>query len=182
MPALKDIVRIQTGIYLKPNQFGNTVYIQLKDFNERGQLITHLIPEISITDRLSHHLLNAGDILFAAKGDKNLAAIYRDEYPSAVASSSFFVLKPTKEILPDFLVWFLNHPDSQKKLKSEAKGSSIASISMKALGNLEVKIPDLHIQQLILKVDELRKKEKCIQNELMSLKDQITDTRIIEKI
>lgn len=182
MPALKDIVKIQTGVYLKPNRFGNAVYIQVKDFDERGQLINTLEQGVLITERLSHHFLDAGDIVFAAKGDNNFAAVYRNNYPSAVASSAFFVIKSSTQILPEYLAWFINHPDSQKKLKAEAKGSSIVSISMKTLGNLEIKVLDKKTQELILKVDTLRKREKLIQSQLSLLKDQLIDTRIFNRI
>ena len=179
---LKNILKIQTGVYLKPDRFGNAVYIKVNDFDENYQLSMNLQSNIMITQRMGHHLLQAGDVLFAAKGDYNFAAVYNNEYPSAIASSSFFVLKKSFEILSDYLAWFINHPDSQKKLKAEAKGSSIASISMKTLENLEIKIPDRETQESILVVDKLRKKEKRIQNELMMLKDQLIDTRILSRI
>lgn len=182
MPVLKDIVRIQTGVYLKPDRFGNALYLQVKHFDDKGELTGFLQPDIFIDQRLSHHILQEGDVLFAAKGDKNVATVYREAYGVAVASSSFFVLRKSNQILPEYLSWFINHPASQKKLKAEAMGSAIPSISMKTIGNLEIKLLDFQTQRLLLKVDELRRKEKNIASEIAMLHDQLINIKILLRI
>jgi len=98
---LKNIVRIQTGVYLKPDRFGSAVYIQVKDFDVKGQLSQNLQPKNFINERLTNHFLQSGNILFAAKGDNNFAVVYNDEYPAAVAAPSSFVLKHSNRVLKE---------------------------------------------------------------------------------
>ena len=43
------------------------------------------------------HILRQGDVLFAAKGTKNFAALYESKYHTAVASTSFFVIRVHKQ-------------------------------------------------------------------------------------
>ena len=75
-------------------------------------------------------MLRHGDVLFAAKGTKNFAAWFEKTNQPAVASTSFFVIRVqenfSNKFLREFLVWLINHPTSQKFLKGNAIGSSIA--------------------------------------------------------
>jgi hypothetical protein len=55
-------------------------------------------------------MLKDGDVLFAAKGTKNFAAVFENHNEPSVASTSFFVIRPTdKKVLPQYLAWFLNN-------------------------------------------------------------------------
>lgn len=171
---LKHITSIQTGVFAKPIQKGEIVYLQAKHFNENGELTETLYPGLSADNKLDKHLLKKGDILFAAKGTKNFAACYENEEMPAVASTSFFVIKLNdKNVLPGYLTWFLNHPNTQTLLKGYARGTSIASISKIVLSELEIPIPSIQKQELILRIYKLRNKER-------NLKQQIENLREIE--
>ena len=82
-------------------------------------------------------------------------------------------------MLPEYLAWFINHPTNLKKLKFEAKGSSIPSISIKTLGGLEIQPPDKNKQRLIVAIDSLRKKEKAISSELAERNDTILNAKLL---
>jgi len=75
---LKDIAKIQTGVYKKPDFDGDIIYLQAKHFCETGFLksVDELTMDLKQTDKLEKHILKNKDILFAAKGDKNFAFIY----------------------------------------------------------------------------------------------------------
>lgn len=172
--TLKHITSIQTGVFAKPIQKGEIVYLQAKHFDENGELAETLYPDLSADNKLNKHLLKKGDILFAAKGTKNFAACYENEEMPAVASTSFFVIKLNdKNVLPGYLTWFLNHPNTQTLLKGYARGTSIASISKAVLNELEIPIPSIQKQELILRIFKLRNKER-------NLKQQIENLREIE--
>jgi restriction endonuclease S subunit len=182
MIKIKDIAHLQTGIYTKPDRHGNATYLQVKYFDDKGELIEILRSDIFVEARLSRHLLNDGDVLFAAKGEKNFAAVYKSSFGPCVASSSFFIIRRSQDIIPEYLAWYINHPQNMKKLKSEAKGSSIPSISIKTIGNLELKIPAKYTQKTILDIDALRIKEKTLLSEIAMLKDQLVDAKILSRI
>jgi restriction endonuclease S subunit len=182
MIRIKDISYIHSGIYEKTDRHGNAFYLQVKFFNERGELTEILQPSIFIDSRLSHHLLKEGDVLFAAKGDRNFAVVYKTSFGPSVASSSFFIIRPNESILPEYLSWFINNPQNLKKIKSEAKGSSIPSISIKSIGDLIIKIPNIRTQKIILNIDALRMKEKVLQLEIRTLNDLLIEKKILAKI
>lgn len=181
--ALKHITTIQTGVFAKPIQKGEIVYLQSKHFDENGELTEILYPDLNIDSKINKHLLEKGDVLFAAKGTKNFAAWYeRDEIP-AVASTSFFVIRlQDKNVLPGYLTWFLNHPSTQQLLKAHARGTSIASISKAVLSELKIPIPDIRKQQLILNIYELRNKEKKLKQQIETLREKEIQQLLINAI
>ncbi len=183
---LGQIASIQTGLFAKPVSKGDIVYLQAKHFNENGVLNSTLYPELKMENKIEKHLLKHGDVLFAAKGSKNFATWYEDKNKPAVASTSFFVIRILEEfqskILPEFLVWILNNPNSQKFLKGKAIGTSIASISKSVLEELEISIPDEGMQELILSIIHLRKKEINLKQQIESLRELQLQNQILKAI
>ncbi len=171
--ALKHITTIQTGVFAKPIQKGDVVYLQAKHFDKNGEIAEILYPDLDANSKTDKHLLKKDDVLFAAKGSKNFAAWYENDKIPAVASTSFFVIRLNdKNILPRYLTWFLNHASTQIFLKGQARGSSIASISKAVLSELEIPIPDIQKQELILKIFKLRNKEKNIKQQIENLREK----------
>lgn len=159
------------------------MYLQAKHFTENGQLHSSLHPDLKADNITDKHLLRHGDVLFAAKGTKNFAAWYESKNQPAVASTSFFVIRLTeKNILPEFLVWFINHPTTQKFLKGKAIGTSIVSISKSVLEELEISIPDLQTQKAILQITQLRNTEKILMRQIETLREKQIQQQIINAI
>lgn len=180
---IKSITNIQTGLFAKPAGVGEVVYLQSKNFDEYGQLHSELHPDL-VADGISEkHLLKDGDVLFAAKGTKNFAAVFENHNEPSVASTSFFVIRPTdNKVLPQFLAWFLNNPTTQNLLKGQAIGTSIPSISKQVLENLEITVPDIETQKAILQITKLRNKEKSLKQEIETLREKQIQQQIINAI
>ncbi len=182
---LKNITTIQTGTFARTGSAGTVVYLQVRHFAENGDLVSELHPDLCEDDVSKRHLLMKGDILFAAKGAKNFAAVYSNDKP-AVASTSFFFLrivpKWKEKVLPGYITWYLNQNTVIKELKMQAIGSAMPSISKTVLDETELPIPDIAIQTKILKIFELRKKEKNLTNRLESLRDKIIEQLVLTTI
>ena len=180
---IKDIAHIQTGLFAKPSGIGELVYLQSKHFDEYGQLHSVLHPDLVAEGISEKHLLKDGDVLFAAKGTKNFAAVFENHNEPSVASTSFFVLRPTdKKLLPQYLAWILNSHATQTLLKGQAIGTSIPSISKQVLENLEITVPNLEIQKAILQITKLRNKEKSLKQEIETLREKQIQQQIINAI
>lgn len=180
---IKEVSNIQTGFFAKPAGVGEIIYLQAKHFDENGQLLNSLKPDLMAEGISEKHLLKHGDILFAAKGAKNFAAVFENHNEPAVASTSFFVIRLIdKEILPEYLAWFLNSHSTQTLLKGQALGTSMPSISKQVLEALEISIPSLETQKAILQIVKLRKKEKTLKKEIEILREKQIQQRIIDAI
>lgn len=181
--TLNHITSIQTGVFAKPVQKGKITYLQAKHFNENGEVIETLYPDLNTDSKINKHLLKEGDILFAAKGTKNFAALYENDDTPAVASTSFFVIRlHDNKVLPGYLVWFLNHPSTQTLLKGHARGTSMAFISKAVLSEVEVSIPSIQRQELVLKVFKLRNKEKKLKQQIENLREKEIQHLLINAI
>ncbi len=184
--ALKHISTIQTGIFSNTTPEGEIVYLQSKHFNENGQLHSLLHPDLKADNITEKHLLRYGDVLFAAKGAKNFATWFESKNPPSVASTSFFVIRLQEDfsnkILPEFLVWLINHPTAQKFLKGKAIGTSIVSISKSVLEELEISIPDVQTQKAILKISQLHNTEKSLKQQIETLREKQIQQQIINAI
>jgi len=180
---IKDITNIQTGLFAKPAGTGKLVYLQSKHFDEYGQLHSALHPDLSAEGISEKHLLKDGDVLFAAKGTKNFAAVFENHNEPSVASTSFFVIRPTNnKVLPQFLAWFLNNHTTQNLLKGQAIGTSIPSISKQVLENLEITIPSIETQKAILQITKLRNWEKSLKQKIETLREKQIQQQIINAI
>lgn len=178
---IKDIAIIQTGLYAKPSGAGELVYLQSRHFDEYGQLHAVLHPDLIANGIPDKHLLKDGDVLFAAKGTKNFAAVFENHNEPSVASTSFFVIRPTdKKLLPQYLAWYLNSHSIQSLLKGQAIGTSIPSISKQVLENLEIALPDIEKQKAILHITKLRDKEKSLKQEIETLREKQVQAMLLE--
>jgi restriction endonuclease S subunit len=100
-----------------------------------------------------------------------------------VASTSFFVIRITDDtLLPKYAAWFLNHPDTQEFLKGKAKGTSMPSIKKADLEELEIPVPSLEKQQLIIQLGALSRREAELRHEILSKRQQIVNQQIINAI
>ncbi len=171
----RNITNIQTGFFAKPVIDGEIVYLQAKHFDENGSLSSLLHPDLKSNNQSIKHLLRPGDVLFAAKGSKNFATLFESNNQPAVASTTFFVIRLQKDftskILPEFMVWFLNHPATQKFLKGKARGTSLASISKAVLEELEISVPAIETQKKVLQISKMRNTEIELKKQIEALRE-----------
>ncbi|KPQ19168.1 MAG: restriction endonuclease S subunit [Algoriphagus marincola HL-49] len=180
---LKEIASIRSGVFLKPRASGQILYLQAKDFDEDGVLSNEVFPTLESFEVSEKHLLKKGEVLFSAKGYKNFAAVYDNSEFPAVASTSFLVISLSVDYIePRFLAWWLNSPVVQEFLKGIAKGTSIPSITKTQLQELEVTIFPQDVQDALVRLAELRKKEKMILADIERLNDYKLDLSLIKII
>jgi restriction endonuclease S subunit len=181
---LGDIASITTGVYDKMQPSGDTLYLQGAHFNEYGQLREDIIikPELLADERLAKHLLTDGDILLIAKGGSNRACIYHREIGKAVASSIFFVVRLfDRQLLPEFLQWYLNTSYMQDVFSGLSIGTHISSLSKKVLSEIEVPVLPLKNQKEILHAQLLWDKEKALSIKLLTLKEALYENLLLNQ-
>jgi restriction endonuclease S subunit len=173
---LTNIVNFQSGIYEKPEPDADTLYLQAVHFDGVGNFNETVFPQLKLNNKIERHLLKDNDLLFAAKGLNNFAIVYHTVIGKAVASSSFIILRLTEKsrrfISPEYLAWFISHDKKIKLIHGQQLGTTIPSINMKQLAELEIDIPSMEIQHKIVKVQRLREHEQKLVEELERYKDK----------
>lgn len=181
---LHTLASLTTGLYLQPSPQGETHYIQARHFNSDGTFDSRIQPEVHLDARQSKHLLLPGDILFACKGLHHFATLYQPTMGRAVASSIFLVIRvqPHAQVLPGYLVWYLNHPETQSRFRTHARPGSVSSLTLQAVADLEVRVPALSKQSTLLQVEALRRKEMALRSELQCLRENHIQTLLLQSI
>ena len=177
---IKEIAKVKVGVHLKATHELNANYFQVSDFDSMGNLIYDIKPTVANHPKDARHILNDGDLLFAAKGNKNFSAIYKNRGVPSFASVSFIVISINAQnlISSEYLNWYLNQATSIARLQSVAVGSSIISISKQNIEDFEVSVPKLQKQELIVKLSKLQAREQEIYALIAQKQKQITDYKI----
>lgn len=171
---LSDIAQLQFGLYTKPTDDGNAVYLQAKHFDDWGNQTDKVDTFIQIDKKNEAHLLADGDILLVGKGMRNFAWTYDKAYGPAIASSIFFVIKPDQSrVIPEFLTTLFNMPQTQVYFQTLGAGSSIPSIRKSELEAFTVKLPSLELQQKAIAIKQLHYKEMDISRKIISEKQKV---------
>src|SRR3989338_5208260 len=181
---LRSIASINSGIYSRTISKGEVYYIQARDFGDNRQLANNLAPSLSYTENLEKHFLSDGDILIVAKGASFLSAVFDGSYSPAVASTVFLVIRinNNEQIDPNYISWNLNQISTQNYLLSISRGTSIPSINKKMLMELDIPVPSIEKQKLIIELAELQRKDKFLKRKIEELKEIQTNQIITNAI
>ena len=182
MAKLNNIATIQTGVFAKTTPNPNALYLQQSDFDGNGELRNTTQPTIIVANQ--KHLLTAGDLLLASKGNNNMCVIVPEIEQKCVASPSFLVIRlhDKSAILPEFVAWYLNLPTVQNTLAAQARGTSIMSISKATLGELEIPIPPIDRQRKYIELATLQKREVALYKIISEKRTQLLEYKMIKNI
>jgi hypothetical protein len=92
------------------------------------------------------------------------------------------IMRPDQErVLPAYLAWAINQPDAQRKLGSEAQGTSLRMIPKGVLERLDIPLPDLETQHRIATMDALARREGGLLRELADRREQFNSLILSER-
>ena len=178
--CLKELAEVLSGVYEKPDPEGEVAYLQTKDCTD--SVVLKLASRVHLTPKMQKNLLRQGDIRFAAKGVNYLSVVFR-EPEQAVASTSFFVIRPkSSAVTPDYLCWFLHHPSVMAYFKAHQVGSATPLIHKPAVENLEIPIPPLNQQRIIVEVSQLSRRAHELQQQIIEKRAALMQQLLMNKI
>ncbi|MBQ3788508.1 MAG: restriction endonuclease subunit S [Bacteroidales bacterium] len=172
---LSDICTISTGVYLREPEGNDVCYLQISDIANKD--ICAKSKKFAYRPGLNNYLVRANDLLMVSKGVAYACRVFDGQEPS-IASTSFLVLRIAHPmILPDYLCWFLNHPNTVKSIRARQEGTGTLMIRKSDIESLEVPIPEIEDQKKIVAIDMLSRREvflmKTIAERKQTLMDQI---------
>lgn len=177
---LCEIAEILSGIYLQASPVGKIASLQVKDLLMDSPETTATMVEYS--KKLDKYLLRHGDILFASKGYTYLCKVFNWNI-TAVASTTLYSIRLRTDIIsPEYLCWYLNHPQIVAKIKSQQVGSGTPLIRKKIIENIKITIPDEATQTSIVELTKLQKREEELIHLINCKKNLITNQLIMKKL
>ncbi|MGH7867993.1 MAG: restriction endonuclease subunit S, partial [Candidatus Dormibacteraceae bacterium] len=154
---LRELCDIQTGPGTVDRKHGLTVQgwtpLVLPRNIKRGYLshdeLDTVRPEISA--KLVNYRLQPGDIVCARSGTLGRHGLVREVEDGWLLGPSCMRLRPGgKEVIPEYLVHYLNSPEVHQWIASEARGSTaIPHISASTLRELVIPMPSVAVQREI---------------------------------
>ena len=153
---------------------GDAHVVQIRDIDNDGFILWDQLIQTTITGRKSPDWLKAGDVLFAARGQRNIAACIDKVNTPTVCAAHYFLIQVQQPsaILPEFLAWQLNQEKAKRYFAQSAEGSAQVSIRRSVLESTPLTIPTTKEQQDIVALDNKAKQEKRVLNALISNRAQ----------
>jgi len=109
------------------------------------------------------HIAAPGDLIFRSRGLVPTAAILRGSTFCSVVAAPLFRIRVTPGLVsPEYLLWFINHPETQLFLETRSEGTAQKMISKRTLEQLEVLIPSPEHQRSIAELAALSEREQSI--------------------
>lgn len=134
---------------------GEVTVVQMKDIDEGTRMHIEGALRRSASAFGEQHYLRPGDLVFRSRGRTNLAVLVPKEIQSAVLAAPMILIRPKKDVLPEYLHWYINLPAVQILLSGMAEGTSVRMVSKAALAAFEVPVPDLSAQERIVTIAAL---------------------------
>ncbi|MEN8170507.1 MAG: restriction endonuclease subunit S [Pseudomonadota bacterium] len=155
--------------------------VQMKNVTPEQGVDWSSVAETEVSGRRTDWLCD-GDILFAARGSRNYAALVENCPEQVVAAPHFFVIrvKPGEPLLPEYLVWFLNQAPTSRYFRREAEGTRTLSIRRSVLENTPIAVPPLGKQQQIVGLHATLRREQQIAKQLVRNGETMMDAIAID--
>lgn len=176
---IKSGYLFKTGLQSKLD--GSVSVIQLKDVDNNGLLSEEGIQRINSDIANNDHFVKKGDILFKAKTNHPVSAVVTNDITNTIVTAHYFIIRlQSTEVIAEYLSWYLNQHHAQLYFSKHAGGTRIQVITKQVLGNIEVKVPSLLVQEKIIKVSNLLAREKQIIDLLKEKKYRIYTRKLNE--
>ena len=177
---ISEIAEVVSGVYLQAAPYGDVCYLQIKDlFSDSPEKTAS---KVTLSPKNERYLLAKGDLLFAGKGTTFLCKVFDLDIP-AVASTTLYIIRLTsKDILPDYLCWYLNQPSVMAMMKTQQVGTGTPLIHKQVVEDFEIPIPGIDIQHQIVELAKLQAKEKELYQAIAEKRQLITNQLIMNKL
>lgn len=158
--SLEDVTvdfRAGAAIPSKEYKSEGVPYVRIKDLKENTISDEKLVfIDEKIKDKNDKSTLFTNEVLISRVGTIGKAALVNKKYEGAVANQHLTILKPDiNQILPEFLVFYLNTTWAEKQFESRSGGVAQQFIKLGAIKTIKVPLPTIDLQRKI--VDEVNK-------------------------
>lgn len=160
---------------------GSVAVIQMKDLTVSNLVCCDELTKVTMEMPSGHHLVRPGDLIFRSRGLTSTSALLVDDPGVAVLAAPLLRIRITSDsILPEYLNWYISQPPAQSYFTSCAEGTSLKMISKQSLENLEVFVPSLVRQRLVVEMATLAAEEQRILKTLTEKRNQYISSKLLQ--
>lgn len=182
---LKNIAGIQSGYSfrarLESMASGSVAVIQMKDLTSANLVCCDELVRVDMETPKTHHLARPGDLIFRSRGLISNSAMLADDPGDAVLAAPLLRIRITSNlVLPEYLNWYISQPPAQSYFTSCAEGTSLKMISKQSLENLEVFVPSIARQRLVVEMASLAAEEQRILKSLTEKRNLYISSKLLQ--
>jgi len=161
MIKLKDCCELQIGIPVVRKAFSDdgVFVIQMKDINKEGILEANLDRSNQYQNINRNKLIKENDVLLIARGSRIKAFQIKKIQEDTIATSSFFIIRAGTQLLPEFLVWYLN--GSRLPI---IRSAAVPLLQLGDMKEMDIQVPNIETQIKIISAHEAISKAKKLHN------------------
>lgn len=182
---VKKLAEVQMGYSfrsrLEASENGDVKVIQMKDLRDDNTVGCDDLMMIDMETVKENHLVRKGDLVFRSRGHVTTAAVLLEDPQRAVVAAPLLRIRVTKpeRVLPEYLNWYIGQRDAQIFLTSRAEGTVQKMIGIKTIGDLEVALPSLEKQKIIVELASLSAREQTLRHALAEKREQYISTTLM---
>lgn len=174
---LKDVAEIRPGYQFRGRveeaADGSYRAIQIRDFDEARNLDVSRLVRVALPPDSQATCVEPDDVLFLSRGHRLWAAAVETAPPQTVASGYFYILKPSAGVKPRYLAWLINQEPFQAALRLHMHGSHMPLVSRSDFCELEVDVPSLGVQDSVVALDALARREQLLLKSIQEKRAQL---------
>ncbi len=161
---------------------GDVAVLQMKNLDEADVLcLVDTAPRINLPNLNERQCIRKGDLLLRARGQFHTAAEVTSDMARTIVAAPLMLIRVTSTgLLPAYLRWFINQPQTQSTLTALAAGTHVRSINKVVLENLQVPVPPLDKQQRIVSIARLGEREQSLMRGLTECRAALLNARLMD--
>lgn len=126
--------------------------------------------------KVDNHRVRKGDLLLSIRGANRKSAVFTDEREDVLLSANFAGIRCNPLMDSNFLQLYFESPVAQVYFEKYTEGSTVLTLSTKALKDMPV--PDLPIETQRQIVDKYRTLQVQLQAEIEKLESQLQEAKL----
>ena len=126
--------------------------------------------------KVDNHRVRKGDLLLSIRGANRKSAVYKDDREDILLSANFVGIRCNSLMDSNFLQLYFESPVAQAYFEQYTEGSTVLTLSTKALK--EMPVPDLSIEIQRQIVDKYRSLQSQLQSKIEELEAQLNEAKL----
>lgn len=160
---------------------GQLLVIQAGDLS--GELVFSggdTLTRVSLDTARTNAFVQQGDILLTSRGAVRggfKATLVNHSFDTPIiASSSLYILRLVSDnLLPEYLTIYFHSKPGQRALQNMATGATVRSVPLSKLQEMDIPVPELSKQQMVIDVYENMKQQKALLQRKIQIREEIVE-------
>lgn len=152
------------------------------DDHSGWRVLTQELDRVTPKGDASRYRIQPGDLLFVSRGTTNVAVPLVEpfikpipfDWDTLIPAYVFYILRPDRQrVLPEYLAWYINQWPAQAFLARHSRGTLVKLLPKRVFEELEVPVPPLEKQRLIVDLEHLRAREEYLVRKLAETRGRL---------